>query len=145
MLIVRQVNNARARPMKDESLHGTTCLVLITGIILLFAPCVSSARKLSTWEHASPGEQSFKLRPTSVFKINPELRLYFAQGLWIGTQETPLPEIKAFPKFKSSRPLYGRIVLGAKTIPVQAPGGPLPLFWTVRTETSPCITCLSST
>jgi len=98
--------------MKVESLNGTTCRIFITGAILLFAPCMSLGNGSSAWENTSAEEQVFKLKPTSVFKINPELRLYFARGLWIDTQETPLSEIKAFPKFKSSRPLYGRIVLG---------------------------------
>jgi hypothetical protein len=100
--------------MKVGSQHKIAYRVFITAAILVWAPCMSLGNGSSVWENTGAEEKVFKLTPSSVFKINPQLRLRFARGLWIDTQETPLPEIKAYPKFKSPRPLYGTIVLGGE-------------------------------
>lgn len=98
--------------MTLKTQHMTARWLSVSAVFLVWTLPMSLGNGLSAWQTASAEEQVFRLKPTSVFRINPRLRLHFSRGLWINTQETPLPKIKAYPKFRSPRPLYGTILIG---------------------------------
>ena len=92
--------------------------VSLTFCLLLFVNVFGAENKPDegTQGRQQAKQLEFELKEASVFELGEEIRSDFVRGQYAQCQEERLGQIKAYPAFKSNKPLFGEVYFSGKNV-----------------------------